>query len=421
MADSNGHLSNTAIVDVNVGVNVGTTAGDDHTVTFTATGGAVATLSLNRGNVMVLFSTPAVLTVNKKGQATVNGSPQQITGLQLSNTTAASTLSITSKGTGTLNIQGITDASPIKTISAPKAILSGTVSLSGTGTLQVAEISDAVITVGTGVANFSLVAGPVIDSSLTSSELIKVIKAISWSNSAGASFIKAPTINSLVTTGNFQAKLTTTGGSYSLGNVHIAGQVGVGAWSVTGNTRTLVFGSAAIGWGGLAVSGNLTNLTVANGNLTSNISAGSITTLKVAGAMAANVTTKGNLNTLQAAQLVNAVVDVGSTASNASSAATSNLGSSTLGTLHLTSKVANTFNDSSVIARTIKSVTTGQVNIANGGTPEGIASGTIDAASITANGEILHLSAKSLLSDSAIAAFLTSKNATLGTFTLAIV
>jgi hypothetical protein len=415
VADANGHTSNVATVSVNVGVNVGNAVGDERSLSFTSAAGAVTTVSLNRGSVAVLFNSPGMLVVNRRGQATVTGSSLEITGLQLTNTTAASTLSVSSKGSPTLDIEGITDSSPIKTISAPRAILSGTVSLEGISSLQVLQAVGAQITVGTGIpAGFSISAGTVDDTSLTSSVPIKTIKATSWANSTGASSIQAPSISSLVTTGNFQAKLAITGGT--LNSVHIGGQVALGAWSVNGNAKSIFVGSTDPGWGGVSVSGNLAGLTVAHGNLNSNISAGSINSLKVAGAIEAHITTSGNLLALQAAQLINSVIDVGTNTASVTAAASSNLGTSTLKSLRLTSKAADTFSDSSVIADTIDSITTGQVNLSSD-IAEGIAARTIKAATVIGS-SVLHLNAKTLLSESALTAFLSTKSASLGAFAI---
>jgi hypothetical protein len=416
VADKNGHTSNTATVSVNVGVTIGNAAGNDKSLTFTSAGAVITTLSLNKGSAIVCFTNTGTLSVNKKGQATVTGGSLQISSLTLSNTTAASTLSISARGLGALDIGGITDASPIKTISAPRAVLSGTVNLKGVTTLQVLEAIGANINNGTGMpAGFSIIAGTVDDTTLISSVPIKSLHATSWTSVNGSSSIQAPSINSLVTTGNFQAKLTTTGGSTSLNTVHIGGQVGVGVWTVNGNARSLYAGSTATGWAGLNVSGNLAAMTIATGNLPSNITAGSINALRVAGTITADITTTGNLLLLQAGQLVDSIVDVGTTASSVSAATSGNIGTATLGTLHLTGRAANTFSNSSVIADKMNSVTTGPANLGSS-SAEGLAATTIKAAALTLSSGLLHLNAKELLSEGAIQAFLNQHSATAGTF-----
>jgi hypothetical protein len=423
VADVNGHLSNVATVNVNVGVNIGNAVGDDRTLTFTTGSGAATTISLNRGTVEVLFNNPATLSVDKHGRATVAGSGLEINSLEISGTNAASTLSVASKGKGALNIGGIADSTPIRTLSAPTATLSGSLSFSGVGTLQALQISDAQITVGAGIpSGFTLLSGTVSNSTLSCALPIKLIKSTSWTSStSGASSVSAPSVASLVTTGGFAANLTTTGGSNSLNSVHIGGQAGGQLWSVTGNARSIFVGSASSTWGGLAVSGNLASFTVAAGNLTAPVTAGSINSMKVAGAISADITTTGNLLSLQAAQLVNSVVAVGSTANSVTAATASNIGSATLGNLRLTSRAANTFSDSSVIADVIGAVTTGSVNTASGATPEGLAAQSIKGAAVTVSSGILHLNAKTLLSSDALQAFLVKKGASLGTFAIDLV
>ncbi len=176
-----------ATVDLNVGVTIGSIAGNDRSLTFTSGGGAVTTLSLNRGSVEVLFNNAASLAVDRDGRATVTGSSLQIAQLDISATTAASTLSISSRGTGALTIGGISDASPIRTISAPRAGLSGTVNLSGVAVLQFLQINNAKISVGAGIpTGFSLITGGVGDSTLSSAVPIRTLQASAWNSSTPA-------------------------------------------------------------------------------------------------------------------------------------------------------------------------------------------------------------------------------------------
>ena len=88
------------------------------------------------------------------------------------------------------------------------------------------------------------------------------------------------------------------------------------------------------------------------------------------------------------------------------------LGTATLGSLRVTG-TGVVFNDSTVIAHTINSVTTGQVN-ASTTNPEGVAMASIRSAAIGVNRGVVRLNAAALASNTAIAAYLKLKGLTLG-------
>jgi hypothetical protein len=456
--DTNGLTSNTGIVDINVGVEISSAKNAAHKVTYNDEDGTTATITLNRGVADIFFDGIGTVVGTVKGITTVAGSGLRARQVSLSGTTAASTLSITGRKNGQVNLGGVSDSSPLGSIAAPTTNLSatgivsqvsaalntgvfapavtavatpiaaaGTISLVGVRSISLRSATSANIILGsTGVANSSVViAGAVTDTSITSTVALGTVKAASWINSnetlnSQSVTIAAPSIANLVIGGVFDAGLTldSVGRVAALGNAHIAGTVGSANWTVTGNAHSVYLGSASTNWGGLTVSGNLASLVVATGGLTSGISAGSINSLKVAGAITTDITTTGNLLSLQAGQLIDSLIAVGTSAGSVSAATTANIGTATLGNLRLTSKAANTFNDSSVIAHTINSVTTGPVNAASGATPEGLAAVTIKNAAVTVDAGTLHLSGKTLLSDSALASFLQTKGATLGSFAI---
>jgi hypothetical protein len=417
------------------------------------------TITLNKGVADVYFDGIGTVVSTIKGKTTVAGSNLRARQITLSGTTAASSLSITGKSKGQVNLGGVSDASPLGSINAPTTNLSvvgstsqlsgssvlhgslqvednatatpiaaaGTINLAGVKSINLRSADSATIELGsTGVANSSVnITGSVTDSSLTSTVPLSSVKAKSWinSNSVQHSFnvlITAPSIANLIVGGEFDAALTvnSAGKAPALGTAKISGAASVANWSVTGNAKSIFLGSTSPTWGGLIVSGSLGSFVIASGGLTAGISAASINSLKVAGTISADIATTGNLQSLQAGQLVGALIDVGTTAGDITAATLGNIGSATLGTLRLTSKAANTFSDSSVIADKINSATTGPVNAANGGAAEGIAAHIIKSATVTVDNGILHLPGKDLVSDAALAAFLTSKGATLGTFTI---
>jgi len=441
-----------------VGVEISSAKGAAHSLVYQDQNGTPVTITLNKGTADVFFDGIGTVVSTLKGKTTVAGSNLRARQISLSGTTTGSVLSINGKNKGQVNLGGVSDSSPLGSISASTAnlsatghsaplsssLLTGSLSLATTnaatpiaaaGTMQLAGVrsislrtaTSANITLGSiGVASSSVTfTGAVTDTSLTSGIALSHLNAKSWVNSNTVSnsesvVVTAPSIANLGIGGEFDAALTlnSTGKAPALGNAHITGAASVANWSVTGNARSIFLGAASTTWGGLTVSGNLGSFTIAGGNLSADVSAGSINNMRVAGAISANITTTGNLKSLTAGQLLDSLIDVGSTASSVATASLANLGTSTLGNLHLTSKAANTFSDSSVIADTIGSATTGQVNAANGGSPEGLAAHLIKGASVGVDNGTLHLSGKTLLSDATLALFLTAKGATLGTFAI---
>jgi hypothetical protein len=459
VADNNGQTSNAAVVDINVGTEISSAKGAARTLVYTDENGTPVTITLNRGVADVYFDGIGTVVSSAKGKTTVAGSSLRPREIILSQTTAASVLSITGKKNGQVNLGGITDTGTLGVLSAPTANLSvtgstsqlsssaefsgsleaatvstattiasaGTIQLTGVRSLSLRSVTDGVINLGnTGVASSSVViSGVVTDSSLISTAPITTLKAKSWINDNNATqsesvAVSAPSINSLSIGGAFDANLTldSTGKLAALGSAHITGSVGAGIWSITGNTNSVVLGSAATSFGGVNVSGALGSFVVSTGGLSSDITAGSINSLKVAGAINANITTTGNLLSLQAGQLIDSIVDVGSTAGSIADATSGNIGTATLKSLRLTSKAANTFSDSSVIADIIGTASTGSVNAANGGTPEGIAVNTIKSATVVVDHGTIHLNAADLASDSALSGYLTAKGLTFGDFAI---
>ena len=249
ISDVNGTVSDTATITFNVGVLINSTTAK--TLTFTDTGGDLVTVTLaGGGSASVFFNGQGNLATTAVGKTTsklsVTGSGIGIASISATGTSFASSLVISRKGVSIISIGSITVAGPINKITATSTSLNGTLTVSGAlGTLQLASASGATITIGSQSApkaGFVFTVGNVTDTSLTSAIPIHSLKATSWSASAGATIqtITAPSIASLITTGNFQANLVTTGGSpFSLGTVHVGGQVAADTWTITGTANSL--------------------------------------------------------------------------------------------------------------------------------------------------------------------------------------
>ncbi len=423
--DVHGIFSGVATFSINVGVEISSAKGANKSLVYTDSGGSLVTVTLSRG-VADIFFNGAGSESAAKGKITAGGSHLTISNIALSQTTAASALALkTRSNLANITLGGVTDAGVLGSITGLSTVLTGngtsaTVVVGGVRSINLKTISSAQIQLGAGVASDALTAGAVTNSFFSSAVPVNSIKVASWTNSASnltSQAVTAPVLKSLSVAGEFDPSLNLTRAGRDLNAATIRGAVNKGSWTIAGSAGPISIGSVASQWGGLT-AGVLTNVRIRTGGLPADITAGTISSLVVAGALSGNVVTTGNLGSLQVGQLVDSLVDVGSTATSVAAATLANVGVATLRSLRITSKLANSFSDSNVIADTIGSVTTGSVNTANGGTPEGLAALKIKGASVTLPTGVLHLSASTLLSDAAIATLLTQKGASLGTFAI---
>jgi hypothetical protein len=421
VADNKGRVSTPQLVTVNVGVNVGSAAGDYRTLTFTSGGGATSTLSLSLGTMVVTFTQPGMLSVDKHNHATITGSSLEIAGLAISGTNPFVALSIKSTASGTLDVGGITDASSLKSFIAPRAILSGTINVKGIGTMQALALNDAKVTLAKGLASFTMNVPQVIDSTLNVAVPIKSIKVGSWSSSnVGSSSITTPSIQSLMVTGDFQSSLKLTSGGIDLQSAQIKGTVDVGTWNLSGNVQTMMAG--AIGSTlDATVAGTIKTLTVLGGDYGS-ITAGHATTIKVNGSInpgaalnftgagtslnmlnvagsisGASVNSTGNIGTISAALLSDDTILIGAVAyTTLADVSSASIGSARLARLQLNAKNQTTFSNTTLIVHTIATGNLGTVDTTN---PGGVA--TMLASSLTgaANGSVFHFNTRAKASD----------------------
>ncbi len=396
VADVNGHASNAATVTLRTGVSIGNGAGDDRSVTFPPTGTVTsATVTLNRGTADVYFSGAGTVAIDKAGRATMTGDDLSIADVAMTDTTAASTLSITGRGTSATTLGVVTADGILGKLVAPAASLTGTASFGGIAMLQLGTLAGATITIGAGLpAGASLTLGAVTDSSLTSAVPLRLLRANKWSN-AGTSAITAPSIGTLNVAGVFQPGLTLTSAGTALNAATITGDVGPGGWSVAGVVRSLsvrgslsgtyTLGSAKT----IRVTGN-----IADATLTFTGAGTSLATLAVTGSVThSSITTAGSVGSIAAALLTGDTILIGGPAGTTFAAVTiATLGSATLATLRLTSRSGTAFSDTTVIAHALGSATLGAVATNNGGVADGLAVATAKSVAGTANGTAFRLS-----------------------------
>jgi hypothetical protein len=422
--DSAGNLSAQATFTINVGVQIASTKGANKSVVYPDAGGQAVTASLNRGVADVYYNGSGIESA-AKGKVTVTGTNLTVSSIVASQTTAASSLTLSTKrNAGTITVDGITDTGTLGAITGLSTNLSGvvgspTIVVGGVRSINLKSVSSAEIQAGgVGVTADSFTAGAVTNSFFTSAVTVNAIKVTSWTNTAGnltAEAITAPVLKTLNVAGEFDANLDLTGTGKDLNGARVSGAVNKGLWTLAGSAGPITIKSVDSLWGGINAAGILSSVNI-TGGLPADITAGSISSLTVSGALTGNITTVGNLVSLRAGQLVDSIVDVGNTVPGIADATSSNLGTATLKSLVITSKAVNAFSDSSVIAAVIDTFSTGPINA--GGTSEGLAAHTVKSAAVNVDGGIVRLSGKNILTEAAIQSFLQTSGKTLGNFSL---
>jgi hypothetical protein len=297
-ADTNGVATAPATVTVNVGTSISAGKGQTHLLSFTDAAGGVETISLNVGTAEIFFSGTGSLTTNKS-RATVAGKSLNLGSIELTGTTRASSLSIRGSTRTPVTLGGISDASPLGSINASGASVSGTISLNSAASITLGNISDATITIAAGApGRTSLAVGTVTDSSLTSSVPIASLRAASWTTTASNS-ITAPSIGSLQIAGQFNVGLTLTGAGKAsdLSSARISGAVSGGAWNVSGSVGTVTAGSIASAWSGTLH--NINAFAIKTGGLSSTLSAGTIGLLSIGGDLTGSIDASGAVQTVR--------------------------------------------------------------------------------------------------------------------------
>jgi hypothetical protein len=425
--DSAGSFSSTETFTINVGVQISSAKGASKSVIYPDASGTPVTVTLSRGVAGVYFDGAGSESA-AKGKITITGNGLTISDIAASQTTAASVLTLsTSHNKGTITLGGVTDTGTLGSIVGASTKLSGTsgtptIDVGGVRSIKLQSINSAELVLGaTGVTSDSLTTGVVTNSQFSSLVPVSLLKAASWADSSGNSAsetVVAPVVKTLSIANGFNPNLQLTGAGVDLSSATVSGAVNTGIWTVAGSAGSITLGAVGSQWGGITATGKISSLKVRAGGLPADISAASIGSVVVAGAISGNLSTTGSFNSLTAGELTGSTIDVGNTVGTVTQATAANVGGAVLKSLRLTGTGADTFSDSSVIAGSIDSVTTGSVNTASGSTPEGLAAVKIKSAAVKVNGEVLHLNAASLLSDSALSALLSQKGVSLGTFAI---
>lgn len=185
--------------------------------------------------------------------------------IEVANSTAASTLSISSRG-GATTVGGIKVLKSLKAISAGAADLIGDLVVQGTlgsatfnnigGDEQNQITINAAADASPDMASaLSLKAKQVHDVDLTTPLSIKSISVGSWSDTLGnADLITAKSIGTLTSSGDFLSNVELSGAEKTLGSAKVAGSTANHAWSLDGDAGAISILGDVTGWqlGGLS-------------------------------------------------------------------------------------------------------------------------------------------------------------------------
>jgi hypothetical protein len=419
VADTSGNVSAPATLSFSVGVTINKTTAKS--LTYTDANGVKITVALtNGGTAEVMFNGVGTSTVvsgpHGTGTLLVTGTGLSISGIAATGTTAISALNITHRGNTPITIGDISADGPLASITAPFANLTGDVTVNG------------------------------------------ILRRLTIGSATGAT-INAQQITSITATGNFDAALTISNAAaspFALGAVHIGGQIGAEAWHIAGNASSILTGSVSSGWtatfakslnvltirsGGFAGSltaGSINSLSII-GNDTGSITAGRIQSARIVGSLSdaslhltnalaarvldlghlgvtgattnATIISAGNIGSITTAGISGSSIDAGTTNGVRFPQAGSGFAASaTISAIQVVGR-GSKFSNSDIAAQTIGVLNLGQIQTQNGGTPFGVAAGTISSFNSTLDsGGALHLNRRQLVSTAAITAYITSKD-----------
>jgi hypothetical protein len=436
VTDSNNKTSNTATVSLNVGVEISSSSKTARRLTYTDSSGSKPTVIITGGTADVFFNGVGNVQAPSHGLITiVSVSNVTIDNVALSGTTAGSALIIVTKGnTGSFTLGGVTDTGTVGRIIAPKGNLIGnvgttTVDVGGLSVMSVLSTMNAIIDVGNGVATGPVfVLGPVTNGTINANNgTVRLIKATKWINTSNGNLgINATSLGTLLITGaknvagDFQPNLDVG----SLNVASIAGQVSLGSWDISGNTRAIVVGSAANTWN-VNDGGALNALIVRAGGMPADINTATLGTVMVTGNLSDQITVTGgnarviratgaiidstiaveagDLLALVAGSMNNSNVTVGAVSKSFANLATAaDVGSNTLTTVVLTSHAANAFSGSTIIAHTIKNSSLGNIDTTTAG---GLGAATFSSVNMIAGGTHVHLGPSQLSTPGTLTSF----------------
>ncbi len=293
VTDNNGVTTSSTLVNLNIGVQIGSTAGQKRKLVYavpdiSAGPSSQATVTISRGLAAVYFSGSGTV-VTAGSLYTVSGGVTAAE-IDLSNTTASSALTIKRSGgvTDPIVINDIVGLSPMGSIVAPGVDLMGDANLPGLKSLRIGNMENATLLIGAqSGSSVSITAGNIINSTVTSAVRVSKLAANEWVNDENSNqTISAPALSALKITGEFDAGLNigseSSISSKTLLGSAVVGGVADGFWGVAGGASSIRIGSAGANFGA-GISGKLSSLKIVTGSLPSEVTAGRIGSIVVPG------------------------------------------------------------------------------------------------------------------------------------------
>lgn len=346
-------------------------------IRFTDADGTRATLSLTGpGNANVQFNgTVASESLSKAGIRTVTGTGLSISAIDLSGTSAATTLNVSGAGgNGLVEIDSIASAGDLRAINAIRGALSGDLTVAGSiGRIMLNSASGGTITVNGSGGSLTLAIPSAAGETLNSSEPIALLQTTSWvppSGSLTPSALSAPAISRIAASREFDAELTAA--SVAAANV---GTITNSIWTISGTLSALNAASIS----------------------TFTINAGAVGRITDRGqASGLNVNSAGNVSSVSAASLVGSYLFAGQPTyppvspvdAVYPSLPTGFTSNASIGTVRVG---AGGFSSSQIGAASLGNLTLGTIATTPGGTVFGVAAHQISLLTATIDGKRLTL------------------------------
>ncbi|HSV15943.1 MAG TPA: Ig-like domain-containing protein, partial [Tepidisphaeraceae bacterium] len=411
--DTNGQTSNIARAGVNVGVDITPVVGGHRVATFSDPDGTNAVVTLNRGTATLQFNGTAQSSVARSGAVTIfNGSADfGLASVTMTGTSAASVLAINARGgaDGAISVGSISTVAgaSVGVISARTTNLTGNIDVGGVNVLLLNNVADAAqIQIGA-AGSPALLLGDVGSASISSGVPLRLLSVRSWTDPVNESLISAPSVVTIVSTHDFASSIDITSGS--LGVARIGGALAGGAWTIGGPARAIIaLGGVSPAWIG-SIDGALGTFSVLGGSgFASSLDAGSISVFNVAGDLSGHLTvgsarviratgaisnaiisSAGDITALIAGSMTGTSVTAGGVSNDFTAITTAaELGSNAIRAVVLTSRAANAFSNSTIMAQTITTAVLGSVDTTAVG---GLAAAKLGNVTFNVSGSPVHL------------------------------
>jgi hypothetical protein len=227
------------------------------------------------------------------GTITLTGTTTTVTSIDVSNATTASSVTLRAKTPNQIPLGTFHSDGPLKNVTLKQMTLEGDLDAPGIAMLNLGSMQNAHLQYAgfMGSQPFTLIAGNVTDSTITSADPFKSVTLGSFlsstpgtANSTGSSVLTSPGLWMLKVNGNMTAdlNLTGTGGAYAddtLGRAFVSGDVTAGHWNVQGNSWYIGAHSFGSQWSGVN-AGYVTSFKTAQ-DFSGNWTVGSVTSATI--------------------------------------------------------------------------------------------------------------------------------------------